>query len=553
MRRHLKLLAPLAALLLSLACAAGARAEVRLQNVGPVFDNPVHIAGAPGDGERLYVVEQGGVVKVVRGGTASVFVDLTSQVLFDNEQGLLSIAFPPDFQTSRLFYVYFTNRAGDDEVDELRAPTDDAADPASRRLVLPIPHPVAGNHNGGQLQFGPDGYLYLAPGDGARGNATAQNLDSLLGKVLRIDPRGGVAGSYTVPADNPFVGQSGARGEIWARGLRNPFRFSFDRATGDLVLGDVGQGTTEEIDWVPASAGAARGGDFGWADCEGSFVQGSKTRLCTRPGTILPIIDQFADEGFHSIIPGYVVRDPTLPTLFGRLVYGDYFVPALRSAVPANAGPTDAAVGVSVPSLSSFGEDAGGCVYAASKTGSVYRLVDTDTRIPCAPAAAPDPGTVPPPAGGGGDRTADPCTTCRPGSGGGGTGGCAGCGSRGGDGGSGTRTRPGLRTSAPRAQRVLRHGAVVLYARCTSACRVSAGGTLTIGRRGFQLRSAARTARTGTRVRIAVKLTRRARAALRRAVRAGKRPKIALRVRARATGSGEARSRLTRVTVRVKG
>ncbi|MDO8213952.1 sorbosone dehydrogenase family protein [Conexibacter sp. CPCC 206217] len=552
MRRHLKLLAPLAALLLSLACAASARAEVRLQNVGPVFDNPVHIAGAPGDGERLYVVEQGGVVKVVRGGSATVFVDLTSQVLFDNEQGLLSIAFPPDFQTSRLFYVYYTNRAGDNEVDELRAPTGDAADPASRRLVLPIPHPVAGNHNGGQLQFGPDGYLYLAPGDGARGNETAQNLDSLLGKVLRIDPRGGVAGSYTVPADNPFAGQAGARGEIWARGLRNPFRFSFDRSTGDLVLGDVGQGTTEEIDWVPASAGAARGGDFGWADCEGSFVQGSKTRPCTRPGTILPIIDRFADEGFHSIIPGYVVRDPTLPSLFGRLVYGDYFVPALRSAVPSNAGATDAVVGVSVPSLSSFGEDAGGCVYAASKTdrGSVYRLVETDARIPCAPAAAVDPGTIPTPSAGSGDRPAAPCATCRPGAGGSGAGGCAGCGS---SGRSGSATRPGLRTSAPRAQRVLLHGAVVLYARCTRACRVSSGGTLTIGRRRFELRSVARTARAGARVRIAVRLSRRARAALRRAVRAGKRPKIVLRVRARATGSGGARSRLVRVTVRVKG
>lgn len=509
--------------MLTFATAAIAHADVRLQNVGPRFDAPVHVAGAPGDGERLYVVEQGGVVKVVRGGTATVFADLSDQVLFDGEQGLLSIAFPPDFQTSRLFYVYYTNRAGDNEVDELRAPSGDAADLGSRRLVLGIPHPGAGNHNGGQLQFGPGGYLYLAPGDGARGNATAQDLGSLLGKLLRIDPRGGFAGSYTVPADNPYGTP------VWARGLRNPYRFSFDRSTGDLVLGDVGQGTTEEIDWVPASAGLARGGDFGWADCEGSFVQGSRTAPCARGGTILPVLDRYADAGYHSIIPGYVVRDPSLPSLAGRLLYGDYFVPALRSAVPADARASDAAVGVSVPSLTSFGEDAGGCVYVTSAGGTVSRLVETDTRIPCAPAAPPvAPAPVPPttptvPIGGGGS---------------------------GGGGGTPAAVRPRVRASATAAQRVLRNGGVVLRARCPAACRVTAGGTLKLGRRAFELRRTARSARAGQRVRLVVRLTRGARTALRGAVRAGGSPRIALRVRAKNLAGTT--SLVTRATVRVK-
>ena len=245
--------------------ASAAHAAVSLRSIGPTFDGPVFVAGAPGDDQRLYVVEQRGTIETVRDGRASTFVDLQAAVQgpgdsgAGGEQGLLGLAFAPDFQASRLLYVYFTDTNGDNRVEELRAPTDDAADPASRRLVLTIPHPGAQNHNGGTLRFGPDGLLYLAPGDGGTGGAPAHDLNDLRGKVLRIDPHGSAPGQYAIPAGNPFAGQAGKRGEIWAYGLRNPYRFAFDRTTGDLIVGDVGEGTTEEIDWLPA-AGAAAGG-----------------------------------------------------------------------------------------------------------------------------------------------------------------------------------------------------------------------------------------------------------------------------------------------------
>jgi hypothetical protein len=260
--------------------------------------------------------------------------------------------------------------------------------------------------------------LYLAPGDGANG-ANARRLDTLLGKVLRIDPRATANGPYAVPAGNPFAGQAGARPEIWAYGLRNPYRFAFDRMTGDLVIGDVGEGTTEEIDLLPAAGGVGRGVDLGWNVCEGSFLLGSSTVPCTTG--VLPIVDRFQDEGFQSIIPGYVVRDPSLPSLLGRLVYGDFFVARLRSAVPVLPRATDdRELGVSVSQLTSFGEDAGGCVYATSAGGTVQRLVETDERIPCvaladppAPPVPAPPGTPAPGTGGGG-------STHTPGTGGGG-------------------------------------------------------------------------------------------------------------------------------------
>lgn len=509
-----------------------ASGAVQLQSVGR-FTAPVHVTGAPGDSERLYVVEQGGRVMVVRDGAASLFADLSADVLFSGEQGLLSIAFAPDFPASRLLYAYFTDRAGDNRVEELRAPTDDAVDPASRRLVLMIPHPGAPNHNGGQLQFGPDGMLYLAPGDGARAS-NARDLSSLLGKVLRIDPRGTAPGVYAIPADNPFAGQPGARAEIWASGLRNPYRFSFDRVTGDLVIGDVGESTTEEIDFLPAAGGRGKRADLGWNVCEGSFALGSRTTPCTTG--VLPVIDRFRDGGYRSIIPGYVVRDPSLPSLQGRLVYGDYFAAGLRSAVLGLPGATDdRAVGVSVAQLTSFGEDAGGCVYATSAAGAVYRLVETDTRIPCPAAPVPSaPPTVPttpdssppPPA-----TTTAPPTTTRAGA---------------------RRAAPRLRTGVvARRQRVLRAGRVVVRARCAVRCRVRARARLRIGRRSLALRPAATVAPPGVRVRLAPALTRPATRALRAALRRGAPARIVVTLRARALDSG-VRSRAVRHTVRVR-
>jgi hypothetical protein len=503
--------------------APAAGADVRLERVGPAFDTPVHVAGAPGDGERLYVVQQGGIVKVLKGGVASDFANLRDVVQFSGEQGLLSIAFPPDFQTSRLFYVYYTGKDGDNRVDELRAPTDDAADPASRRTVLTLDHPGADNHNGGQLQFGPDGMLYVAPGDGGIGrSANAQNLDSPLGKILRIDPRGGVVGSYTVPADNPFSGQGGTRPLVWSYGLRNPYRFSFDRATGDLVVGDVGENTTEEVDWLPASSGAGRGANFGWNVCEGSFATGSRTTPCGLTGSVRPILDKFhGADGWASIIAGYVVRDPSLPSLYGRLVYGDYFKSALRSVVPSDPSSDRELPGVSVNSLTSFGEDAGGCVYATSgvRDGAVYRLVEDDARVPCAPGG----GGTPPPTGGGGGN--------------------------GGGEDSGGRGAAPLRVGWKRLQRVLRNGGVVVHARCATACRLGAAGSMRAGRRTFRLKTVRRTARAERKVRLLVPLTKPARTALRSALLRGGRPTFAIRVRAREAGGTTV---LRRAAVRAK-
>lgn len=520
------------------ACALGAgaiattaaQAAPRLQSIGPRFDMPVHVSGAPGDGERLYVVEKAGVLKVVRGGVASVLIDLRAIVRDDGEEGLLSIAFPPDFQTSRLVYLYYTEEGGDNRVDELRMPTGDSVDPGSRRMVLHLPHPDGPtNHNGGQIQFGPDGLLYVAPGDGGIGaRANAQDLSSPLGKVLRLDPRGGVVGSYTVPADNPFAADGGTRALVWAYGLRNPYRFSFDRSTGDLVIGDVGEGTTEEIDWLPRSAGGGRGANLGWAPCEGSFVTGSRTRACGRAGAVPPILDLFHDDGYAALIAGYVVRDPSLPSLFGRVIWGDNAKPELSSAIPGpDAGATVAESGLSIQGLTSFGEDAGGCLYATAAGGAVYRIVENDTRVPCVPAAPPGTGGTPaPPTGGGGPAPrpptsvpdlADPVV-------------------------DGTAT-------ARRRQRMLRNGGVVVRVRCDSRCRLSAAATLKIGRRRYALVRTAKRFRGGTNRQVLVRLTRRSRRALRSALRRHRSATVALRFR---LSDGAVTGRLVRVTIRIR-
>jgi hypothetical protein len=256
--------AALAAVALAAAFAYGGDAapgDPELALVG-TFSSPTYLTAPPGDAERLFVVEQGGQIRVVRNGATltTAFLDLTSLVLSGGERGLLSMAFAPDYASSGPFYVYYTARSPTGQVviaEYRRSPNPDVADSTTARPVLTIPHPLS-NHNGGQLQFGPDGYLYIGTGDGGGAgdpDGNGQNLETLLGKILRINPAGA---PYTIPADNPFVGQAG-RDEIWSYGLRNPWRFSFDRQTGDLVVGDVGQGNWEEIDFVPVGAGRGRG------------------------------------------------------------------------------------------------------------------------------------------------------------------------------------------------------------------------------------------------------------------------------------------------------
>jgi glucose/arabinose dehydrogenase len=250
--------------------AQGTRA-LHLVRVGS-FNSPVFVTSPPGDTRRLMVVEQGGRIRVVRGGRplAQPFLDISSRVVSGGEQGLLSMAFARDYATSHRFWVYFTNRNGDEEIDELLAPSPDRANAASAKRVL-VQSDSESNHNGGQLEMGPDGYLYAGLGDGGGANdqhgsrGNGQNLGSLLGKIIRIAPKAG--GGYRVPAGNPFVGRPGARPEIYSYGLRNPWRFSFDRRTSDIVIADVGQNAIEEIDF--RRKGTARGVNFGWRPWEG--------------------------------------------------------------------------------------------------------------------------------------------------------------------------------------------------------------------------------------------------------------------------------------------
>jgi glucose/arabinose dehydrogenase len=381
---------------------AAPAAGATLEPVG-TYSSPVYVTSDPADPDRIFVVEQGGTIKLTEGAATSTFLDATTIVLAGGEQGLLSMAFAPDYPTSGRFYVYFTNRDGNIEIDEFTA-TSTPVDLATRRPVITIPHPVHTNHDGGQLQFGPDGYLYLATGDGGGGgdpDTNGQDLGSLLGKVLRIDPAQSGTNSYTVPANNPFVGVPGAQPEIWSYGLRNPFRFSFDRLTGALLIGDVGQGAREEIDYEP-QPNAGRGDNFGWSCREGriAYTDATPDPACSgASGFTEPIHDYDHTGGNCSITGGYVVRDQSLGDLYGRYLYADFCAGQLRSLVPALPSASgDRAEGIAIANPSSFGEDACDRIYVASLGGEVHRLVG-DAPADCTPP--------PPPAPPGGDPSAN--------------------------------------------------------------------------------------------------------------------------------------------------
>jgi glucose/arabinose dehydrogenase len=357
---------------------AAARRGVALVQVGR-FDQPLYVTAPPADERRIFVVGQGGTIWVVRGGRklGTPFLDIRSQVQNSGEQGLLGLAFAPDYAQSGLFYIYFTGKDQKQHLVEYRRRTDDTADPASARPLIVFDDPQP-NHNGGMLAFGPDRLLYIGTGDGggandqhgARGNA--QNLGSPLGKLLRIDPTRNGSRAYTIPAGNPFIKTSGARPEIYAYGLRNPWRYSFDRTTGDLVIGDVGQDQVEEIDF--ARRGTARGGNYGWRPWEGRRRNYADE---TAPGARFPVLTKDHSDGWCSITGGYVVRDRSVPALYGRYVYSDYCKGELRSArLSAGRATGDERIpGLrTVSGVNSFGEDALGRVYVVSGAGPVYRF-----------------------------------------------------------------------------------------------------------------------------------------------------------------------------------
>jgi glucose/arabinose dehydrogenase len=356
---------------------------VALKRIGS-FESPTYVTGAPGYPKLLFVVEQPGRVEAMRAGRIlpHPFLDIRDLVGYDGgERGLLSIAFPPDYRDSGRLYVYYTDNDGNIRVDEFRRRGATRAARDSRRTVIEIPHPVNANHNGGQLQF-LGSLLYLGTGDGGSAGDppnNAQNTDSLLGKLLRIDPRPSGGRPYSVPADNPFVGGPG-RDEIYSYGLRNPFRFSFDTTTSSqprIAIADVGQNRFEELDYTTVAA--ARGANFGWDALEGFAPYTEENSGTHDPGgTTKPILaySHSRDGGSCSIIGGYVVHDPRLPSLRGRYVYSDYCSGRLHSLVPHLHGAGgDRRLGIEAPSPTSFGEDDRGRVYITSQEGGLYRLV----------------------------------------------------------------------------------------------------------------------------------------------------------------------------------
>jgi glucose/arabinose dehydrogenase len=368
----------LLACLLALALWPAHAGAVSLQSIGPSFDQPVFATSPPGD-PRLFVVERPGRIQVVHDGTVSQFLDIHTQTSADGERGLLSMAFDPNYATNGLFYVFYTGAAdgGLGHVDEFHVgSTPNVANQGSQRHVLTISRPNAGasNHNGGQLQFGKDGFLYVSVGDGGTGGSTAPDLSLPNGKILRIDPHGAGDGDHGIPPGNPYAGVPGALPEIWSLGLRNPFRFSFDALTGDLVIGDVGETQWEEVDFAPAASGGGRASNFGWPSCEGPI---GSCPGAAPPVFVYPHDDPGGDVANGcAIIGGYVYRGNLAPEIAGRYLYADLCTAELRSLALSNPAATDrpeSAPGA-LGNPRSFGEDSA-CNLYAMNSSTVFRIV----------------------------------------------------------------------------------------------------------------------------------------------------------------------------------
>lgn len=363
-----------------------ATVSLAIRPAGSGFESPVLVANA-GDGSgRLFVVEQSGYVRTLAGGPAGApFLDVHTRLVFGGEQGLLGLAFHPAFETNGRLYVDYT-RAGDGAtvIDEYRVTgnPNDVDEAATRRQILVIAQPYS-NHNGGHLAFGPDGFLYVGMGDGGSSGDPqdrAQDVTSLLGKMLRIDVDGTSPGrQYRIPPSNPYVGRTGAD-EIWSIGLRNPWRWSFDRVAGDLWLGDVGQGSWEEVDRSTAASGGGRGANYGWDILEGRHCHEPPSG-CSNAGTVLPIVEYgqvSPGEDNCAVTGGYAYRGARYPRLRGGYLFGDYCsgrIWAISTAAAYPAAPVEL-LNTSL-NISSFGESEGGELYVVGLGGTIHRLVDT--------------------------------------------------------------------------------------------------------------------------------------------------------------------------------
>ena len=369
--------------------ASAASAELpSLTLVSPVsgFSQPLSIAHA-GDGSgRLFVAEQGGRIRIVKNGAilSTPFLDISSRISAGGERGLLGLAFPPDYPSKRYFYVNYTDTAGNTVIARFRVSADpNVADPASEQVVLRINQPYP-NHNGGQLAFSPrDGYLYIGMGDGGSGGDPenrAQNSSELLGKVLRIDTETGSPATYNVPATNPFVSRTGFRPEIWSLGLRNPWRFSFDRQTADLYVADVGQGAWEEVNFQ--SSASAGGENYGWRIMEGTHCFNPSTG-CNTSGLTIPVAEYSHSLGC-SVTGGYVYRGRLYPRMHGLYIYGDYCSGRIWGLRREGSAWQNTLLLDTTHNISTFGEDEAGNLYLANiGNGTIYTLIDA-TPAPAA-------------------------------------------------------------------------------------------------------------------------------------------------------------------------
>ncbi|MBI3981330.1 MAG: PQQ-dependent sugar dehydrogenase [Gemmatimonadetes bacterium] len=348
-------------------------ATIAVEIVAGGLSSPLYLT-APSNDPRLFVVEQPGRIRIVENGQlrTAPFMDITGRVLDGGERGLLSVAFHPNYAANGFFYVNYTDNAGDTRVERYRVSADPyRGDTTTAMLVLAIDQPFA-NHNGGHQVFGPDGMLWIGTGDGGSGGdpqRNGQNLNALLGKMLRINVDAG--SPYSIPPDNPFVGRTDARGEVWALGLRNPWRFAFDRVDDVLYIADVGQNQWEEVDAVSRTTA---GVNYGWNVMEASQCFGSG--MCNRTGLTLPVVEYGHSDGC-SITGGVVYRGQRIPGLVGHYFYSDYCSGWLRS-FRYQAGQVSDRREWSVGPLGqvqSFGEDAAGELYILSRNGNVYRLV----------------------------------------------------------------------------------------------------------------------------------------------------------------------------------